>query len=115
MFQITEEFLWTEDKISSEKEREMARASIYWLKAQMEDSSNTPLRDRKVFLVDPGTKEAAYKRLILAAGGEVVDNMNQANLIIRDEKSKAKVPPGKPVHTPLHLNELILNSPAIQN
>jgi len=78
-------------KPSEKEERKLARASFNWLIAQRQDKMSGSLFGQKLFLLK--TKEekmATFTRMINAAGGKVVENKDEAKIIILDGNPSKK-------------------------
>jgi len=111
---VDETVLWQESNIENDRERDVARSAFNWVKAQIVDKKKPPMADMKFyFFQQPIEKLPAYIRLVKAGGGEVVDSIDEATVVIVDDKDKQKlsIPEGIQQAGAMHLNSLILADP----
>lgn len=70
------------------------------------------MANMKFFFVETSAARAtAYERLIVASGGAVVKQVEEATVVLKDDKCDFVVPPGIFSASPLYLNQLILKLP----
>jgi len=112
-FQVTEDFLWKNGDGTGHMENEVANSAHYWFLQSRLKSPVKPFENKKFFVYDGDTKSAAYTRLILAGGGEVVTEIQKATIIIRNkvnstQKDPIAIPAGIPVESPMILSQWII-------
>lgn len=90
-------------------EKEIARAAFSWLKRIHRDPLDQPFKGQMFYLECQASRAAAFKRLILAGGGEVVDSKDDATIILTQSNPKVThTKNGIPIENVNYLSAAIL-------